>query len=197
MKTKAGHLKRGLLAAALGALLVTGGAAFAADTYTLDSSHTFPRFEINHFGFSTHHGQFNKTAGKLTLDRVAKTGSVDIVVQTSSIGTGDPKLEEHLRSPDFFNAEKFPTMTYRSKSIKFSGDAPVSAEGELTLVGITKPLTLMITRLICASHPYYKKEDCGAEVTATLKRSDFGMTKYLPALGDEVTLRIQVEAIRD
>jgi polyisoprenoid-binding protein YceI len=196
MKTKAGHLKRGLLAAALGAL-VTGGAAFAADTYTLDSSHTFPRFEINHFGFSTHHGQFNRTAGKLTLDRVAKTGSVDIVVQTSSIGTGDPKLEEHLRSPDFFNAEKFPTMTYRSKSIKFSGDAPASVEGELTLLGITKPLTLTISRLVCAPHPYYKKEDCGAEVTGTLKRSDFGMLKYLPALGDEVTLRIQVESLKE
>jgi polyisoprenoid-binding protein YceI len=196
MKTKIEHLKKGLLAAALG-VLVAGGMARAADSYTLDSSHTFPRFEINHFGFSTHHGQFNKTAGKLTLDRAARTGSVDIVVQTSSIGTGDPKLEEHLRSPDFFNSEKFPTMTYRSKAVKFSGDAPASAEGELTLLGITKPLTLTISRLVCAPHPFYKKEDCGAEVTGTLKRSDFGMTKYLPALGDEVTLRIQVESIKD
>src|SRR5512140_1978114 len=80
-------------------------AAAAADSYTLDPSHTFPRFAINHFGFSTHHGQFNKTSGKVVLDRAAKTGSVDITVQTASIGTGDPKLEEHLRSPDFFNVD--------------------------------------------------------------------------------------------
>ena len=85
------------------AVFTFAGAAIAADSYTLDSSHTFPRFEINHFGFSTHHGQFNKTAGKLVLDRAAKTGSIELTVQTASIGTGDPKLEEHLRSPDFFN----------------------------------------------------------------------------------------------
>jgi polyisoprenoid-binding protein YceI len=179
------------------ALFVFAIGAHAADSYTLDSSHTFPRFEINHFGFSTHHGQFNKTAGKLVLDRAAKTGSVDITVQTASIGTGDPKLEEHLRSPDFFNVEKFPTMVYKAKTIKFNGDVPVSAEGELTLLGVTKPLTLSISRVVCALHTYYKKEDCGAEVTGTLKRSDFGMTKYIPLVGDEVTLHIQVESLKD
>src|SRR5689334_23027200 len=84
------------------------GSALAADSYTLDTGHSFPRFAINHFGFSTHRGQFNKTAGKLVLDRTAKNGSVEITVQTASIGTGDPKLEEHLRSADFFNVEKFP-----------------------------------------------------------------------------------------
>ena len=182
---------------ALFAAFSLSSAAFGADSYTLDSSHTFPRFEINHFGFSTHHGQFNKTAGKLILDRAAKTGSVEITVQTASIGTGDPKLEEHLRSPDFFNVEKFPTMVFRSKAIRFSNDVPASAEGELTLLGVTKPLTLAISRVKCAPHPFYKKEDCGAEVSGVLKRSDFGMTKYVPAVGDEVTLRIQVEAIKD
>jgi polyisoprenoid-binding protein YceI len=171
--------------------------AMAADSYTLDPNHTFPRFEISHFGFSTHHGQFNKTAGKIVLDRAAKTGSIEITVQTASIGTGDPKLEEHLRSPDFFNVEKFPTMVFKSKSVKFNGDVPASAEGELTLLGVTRPLTLAITRVKCAPHPMLKKEDCGAEVTGTLKRSDFGMKTYLPALGDEVTLDIQIESIKD
>jgi polyisoprenoid-binding protein YceI len=187
---------RNFLLAALAAA-GCGGAAFAADNYTLDTSHTFPRFEINHFGFSTHHGQFDKTSGKLVLDRAAKTGSVEITVQTASIDTGDPKLEEHLRSPDFFNVGKFPTMVYKAKTIRFNGDVPASVEGELTLLGVTKPLTLTISRVVCAPHPYYKKEDCGAEVTGTLKRSEFGMTKYVPAVGDEVTLHIQVEAIRD
>lgn len=171
--------------------------AYAADSYTLDPGHSFPRFEINHFGFSTHHGQFNKTAGKIVLDRAAKTGSIDITVQTASIGTGDPKLEEHLRSADFFNVEKFPTMVFKAKTIKFNGDVPASAEGELTLLGVTKPLTLAIARVKCAPHPMLKKEDCGAEVSGMLKRSDFGMTKYVPAVGDEVTLRIQVESIKD
>src|SRR3954471_10048392 len=180
------------------AMLALGsGAALAADTYTLDSSHSFPRFSINHFGFSTHRGQFNKTAGKIVLDRAAKTGSVEITVQTASIGTGDPKLEEHLRSPDFFNVEKFPTMVFKAKTIKFNGDVPQSAEGELTLLGVTKPLTLTISNVVCAQHSFYKKEDCGAEVTGKLKRSDFGMTKYVPAVGDDVTLYIQVEAIKD
>ena len=179
------------------AVFTFAGAAIAAESYTLDSSHTFPRFEINHFGFSTHHGQFNKTAGKLVLDRAAKTGSIELTVQTASIGTGDPKLEEHLRSPDFFNVEKFPTMVFKSKALKFNGDVPASADGELTLLGVTKPLTLTISRVRCAQHPFYKKEDCGAEVSGTLRRSDFGMTKYVPAVGDEVTLHIQVEAIRD
>ena len=174
-----------------------GGAARAADSYTLDPAHTFPRFEINHFGFSTHHGQFNKTAGKLVLDRAAKTGSVEITVDTASISTGDPALEKHLRSDDFFNVAKFPAMVFKSNAIKFDGDAPATADGDLTLLGVTRPLKLTITRVKCGPHPMLKKEDCGAEVTGTLKRSEFGMKAYVPAIGDEVTLRIQVEALRD
>lgn len=196
MKSNWKTTTRFLVIAACGAL-GPGGPAAAADTYTLDTGHTFPRFAINHFGFSTHHGQFNKTTGKLVLDRASKTGSIEITVQTASIGTGDPKLEEHLRSPDFFNVEKFPTMVFKSKTVSFNGDVPASAEGELTLLGVTRPLTLTISRVKCAPHPFYKKEDCGAEVSGVLKRSEFGMTKYVPAVGDEVTLHIQVEAIRD
>jgi polyisoprenoid-binding protein YceI len=194
-KSISGRAVRYLSGGALATLACAG--AFAADSYTFDSSHTFPRFAINHFGFSTHRGQFNKTAGKLVLDRAAKTGSADITVQTASIGTGDPKLEEHLRSPDFFNVEKFPTMVFKAKTIKFNGDVPASAEGELTLLGVTKPLTLAIANVVCAQHSFYKKEDCGAELSGKLKRTDFGMTKYVPAVGDEVTLMIQVEAIKD
>jgi polyisoprenoid-binding protein YceI len=190
------HAARHTVLAAMTALAFSGAAA-AADNYTLDPSHSFPRFEINHFGFSTHRGQFNKTAGKLALDRTAKTGAIEITVQTASIGTGDPKLEEHLRSPDFFNVEKFPTMVFKSKSVKFNGNVPASADGELTLLGVTRPITLTIANVACAQHPMLKKENCGAEVSGKLKRSDFGMTKYVPAVGDEVTLHIQVEAVRD
>ncbi len=173
------------------------GPAVAADTYAIEPGHTFPRFEISHFGYSTHHGQFNKSAGKIALDRAARTGSIEITVDTASIATGDPKLEKHLRSEDFFNVDKFPAMVFRSKTLKFNGEVPATAEGELTLLSVTKPLTLTISRLKCGPHPFVKTEVCGAEVTGTLKRSDFGMKTYVPAVGDEVTLRIQVEALKN
>lgn len=183
----------------IAALAVLGfsAAATAADSYTLDPSHTFPRFEISHLGFSTHHGQFNKTAGKLVLDRAAGTGSVEITVDTASISTGDPALEKHLRADDFFNVAKFPVMIFRSKTLKFSGDVPAAAEGELTLLGVTRPLTLSISRVKCGPHPMSKKEACGAEVSGTIRRSEFGMKAYVPLVGDEVNLRIQVEAYKD
>jgi len=185
----------GRLTIAVIAALGFTGAALGAETYTIDPSHTFPRFEISHFGFSTHHGQFNKTSGKIVLDRAAKSGSVDITVDTATIGTGDPKLEKQLRSEEFFNVEKFPSMVFKSKAVKFNGDVPAAAEGELTLLGVTRPLTLTVSRIKCGQHPITRKEACGAEITGTLKRSEFGMKAYLPAVGDEVTLHIQVEAI--
>jgi polyisoprenoid-binding protein YceI len=186
-----------IFAAAIAALAAVA-TAHAADTYTIDPSHTFPRFEISHFGFSTHHGQFNKTTGTVVLDRKAGTGSIDITVDTTSVGTGDAKLEEHLRGADFFNVAKFPTMVFKSKALKFDGGTPVQAVGELTLLGVTKPLTLTISRVKCGPHPMAKdKEVCGAEASGKLKRTDFGMKTYVPAVGDEVTLRIQVEALKN
>jgi polyisoprenoid-binding protein YceI len=171
--------------------------AIAADTYTLDSSHAFPRWQISHFGFSTHHGQFNKTSGKLTLDPKAGKGSVEVVVDAASIATGDPELEKHLRSVDFFNVEKFPTLTFKSKSMKFENGKPVSAAGDFTMLGVTKPMTFRIAQVKCGMHPVSKKESCGAEVSGTLKRSVFGMTYGAPALGDTIKLTIQVEAAKD
>jgi polyisoprenoid-binding protein YceI len=176
--------------------LLAAGTALAAETYTIDPSHTFPRFSISHFGFSTHHGQFNRTSGRIVLDRAAKSGTVDISVDTASVATGDPKLEQHLRAEDFFNVARYPTMVFRAKSLKFNGDVPVAAEGELTLLGVTRPLTLAISRLKCGPHPVAKAEVCGAEVTGTLRRSEWGMKAYVPAIGDEVELRIQVEAVK-
>jgi polyisoprenoid-binding protein YceI len=131
------------------------------------------------------------------LDRAAKTGSIEITVQTASVGTGDPRLETELRSEKFFNVEKFPLMTFKSKNLKFNGDVPASADGELTLLGVTRPLTLAITQVKCGTHPLNKKDDCGAEVTGNLKRSDFGMKTFIPMVGDDITLRIQVEAWKD
>lgn len=189
--------KHAIIALALAAAALPGPDAAAADSYAIDPAHTFPRFEVSHLGFSTHRGQFNRTAGRLVLDRIAKSGNVEIIVQTASIGTGDPKLESELRSDKFFDVEKFPTMVFRAKTLKFNGDTPASAEGELTLLGVTRPLSLAIAHVKCGAHPLNKKQTCGAEVTGTLKRSDFGMKTFIPLVGDEITLRIQVEAWRD
>jgi len=177
---------------------MTAAPAFAApESYSIDPKHTLPSFEINHLGFSTQRGRFNTTSGKITLDREAKRGSVLVNIETASVDTGVAKLEEHLRAEDFFNVAQYPTMTFKSNNLKFNGEVPVAAEGELTLLGVTKPVTLAITAFKCAPHPIAKKEACGADATTTIKRSDFGMKYALPAVGDEVKLVINVEAFKD
>ena len=171
--------------------------AHAIESYTIESSHTFPSFAVSHLGFSTQRGRFNKTTGKITLDRAAKSGSLDITIDAASIDTGFEKLEKHLRSADFFDVEKYPTIVYKSEKIVFKDDVPVQAEGQITLHGETKPLTLNISNFKCAEHPMLKKQACGAEVAGQLNRSDFGMKYLIPFVGDEVRLSIQVEAIQE
>ncbi|MGO8755529.1 MAG: YceI family protein [Gallionellaceae bacterium] len=175
-------------------------AAMAADSYTIDPPHTFPRFMINHLGFSTMEGRFDKTSGKVTLDRAAKKGSIDITIDASSVSTGFAKRDEHLRSPDFFNVVEFPTITYKSNSIKFKGDTPSSVDGELTMAGVTKPVTLTIDDFNCGPdpmEPLKKKQKCGAAASAEIKRSDFGIKFGLPAVGDDVKFVLEVEAYKD
>jgi polyisoprenoid-binding protein YceI len=170
---------------------------WAADTYSIDPRHTFPTYEISHFGWSTQRGRFDKTSGKIVLDRAAKSGTVEVTIDTASIDTGVEKLNEHLSSEDFFNVAKHPTITFKASKIVFSGDSPSSVPGEITILGVTKPATLTVTRFSCGMHPMLKKEVCGADATATIKRSEFGMTKYLPALGDDVKLLLNVESIKE
>jgi polyisoprenoid-binding protein YceI len=169
----------------------------APENYTIDPRHTFPSFEVNHLGFSTQRGRFNSTSGKITLDREAKRGTVQVTIDTSSVSTGVPKLEEHLRGEDFFDVAQHPAMTFKSNNLKFNGDVPVAAEGEITIRGITKPVTFAITSFKCGPNPVAKKDACGADANATIKRSDFGMKYALPALGDDVKLIINVEALKE
>ena len=168
----------------------------AVDTYSIDLRHTHPSYEIDHFGWSVQRGRFDNVTGTIVLDRAARTGSVDVRIEVSSVSTGVSKLDEHLKSEDFFNAAKYPTIDFKASKIAFNGDAPGSVPGEMTILGVTKPVTLNITRFTCGQHPMLKKEVCGAEASATIKRSDFGLTKYVPALGDEVKLLINVEALK-
>jgi len=171
--------------------------AWAADSYTVDSRHTFPVFEVNHMGFSTQRGRFNKSSGKVTLDTAAKKGSVELVIETASLDMGLDKWDEHMKSEDFFNVAKFPEMRFVSDRLVFDGDKVVAAEGSFTLLGVTKPLTLAVSNFRCAPHPMVKKQACGADITATLKRSEFGMSKYVPGVSDEVKISVPVEAIKD
>jgi len=184
-----------LLAILLGGLIAAP--ACAADSYTIDSRHTFPVFEVNHLGFSTQRGRFNNSSGKITLDTAAKKGSVELVIGTASIDMGIDKWDEHLKSDEFFNVAQFPTMRFVSDKLVFDGDRVVAAEGSFTLLGVTRPLTLTVSNFRCAPHPMVKKPACGADVTATLKRSEFGMTKFIPAVSDEVRISAPVEAIKD
>ena len=171
--------------------------AFAADSYTVDPTHTFPHFSISHLGFSTLQGRFDKTSGSITLDRAAKTGSVDITIEAASPSTGYSKRDDHLRSPDFFNTAEFPAISYKSTRLNFKGDALVSVEGNLSMAGVSKPVTLSIDAFKCGTNPMNKKEECGAAASAQIKRSDFGIKYGLPAIGDDVKLVFEIEAIKN
>lgn len=167
-----------------------------AQTYTIDPGHTYPSFEADHRGLSLWRGKFNKNSGTVTLDRAAKTGTLDIQIDPASIDFGHEKMNEHARGPEMFNIEKFPTITYKGKSMQFEGDKPVSVEGDLTMLGVTKPVPLKINRFVCDMHPMLKREVCGADVTGSFNRSDFGMNIGLPKFSPEIKLYIQVEAIK-
>ncbi len=173
-------------------------AALAApETYVIDGKHTLPRFSYNHHGYSTQLSRFDKATGKITLDRAAKTGAVDIKIDTTSVSTGSAFFNEHIQGEDFLDTAKYPTATFTSNKVKFDGDKISSIDGTLTLKGISKPVTLTVTSFLCKPHPMVKKDACGADATTIVKRSDFNMGKYVPYVGDEVTITIPVEAIQE
>ena len=185
-------MKKTLLLAVALLLPITGMAA----SYTIDPTHTYPNFTINHLGFSTLHGRFGKTTGTLQMDKAKGTGSVDIVIDAASIDTGFKKRDDHLRSPDFFNAVEFPTLTFKSTKVVFKGNG-ATLEGNLTIKGVSKSVSLDVSSINCGVHPFSKKDVCGFNATTQLKRSDFGIKYALPAVGDDVMLSIEMEAVKN
>jgi len=171
--------------------------AFAADSYTIDPTHTWPTFEVNHLGYSTQRGRFNKSSGKITLDIAAKKGSVDLTIDTDSLDMGFAKWDEHMKSQEFFYVALYPTIRFTSDKLVFDGDKVVGAEGNFTLLGTTRPLTLRVEHFNCAPHPMTRKMHCGADVSATISRTQFGMAKFVPMVGDEVKLFSPIEADKD
>ncbi|MYM90669.1 polyisoprenoid-binding protein [Rugamonas sp. FT82W] len=177
-------------------LLAASATSAIAATYNIDPTHTYPSFEADHMGLSVWRGKFDKTSGTVTMDRAAKTGALDIAIAADSIDFGMDKMNSHAKTADMFNVEKFPTITYKSKSFKFDGDKLVGVDGELTLLGVTKPVSLKVDKFNCIMHPRYKREVCGANAVAEFKRTDFGLNYGTPAFAPEVKLAIQIEAIK-
>ena len=165
-------------------------------TYTVDPKHTYASFEINHLGLSTARGTFDRTSGNIVLDAASGSGSIEIVIETASIDTGLAKRDEHLRREEFFNVDQFPTMTFVAQSMTFDGERLVRADGNLTMLGKSLPVSLTITHFACGQHPIHHKPACGADAETRIRRSDWGMTTYVPSIGDEVTIHIGVEAFR-
>ena len=176
--------------------VVPGVAAAAPVTYNVDPDHTFPSFEADHMGLSIWRGKFNKTAGKVTLDKAAGQGTVEVAIDAASIDFGHAKLNEVAQSPELFDVAKYPQAIYKGKLDGFANGVPSRVVGNLTLHGATRPVVLQINSFKCMPHPMFKREVCGADALAVLNREEFGMDAGKPyGFSMNVTLRIQVEAI--
>ena len=171
----------------------------AVENYEIDPLHTFPNFKINHLGYSTMHGRFGKTTGKMTLDRDTMTGSVEITIDAASVDTGFSKRDDHLRSPDFLNAAEFPEITFKASNAKLGKNGTGDIDGTLTIMGVSKPVTLHVTHSHCAFNPMDPKKEkfgCGFDAKTSIKRSDFGVKYGLPAIGDDMMIELELEAKR-
>jgi len=185
-----------LLATALLSAAVITPVFAAPATYGVEPNHTFPRFSYTHLGFTTQQSRFDKTTGTVVYDKEGRAGSVDITIDTRSVSTGSALFNQHIQAEDFLDTAKYPNVTFKSTKVNFDGDKPVSIEGDLTMKGITKRVTLTVTRFLAAPHPIQKKDTIGADAYTIVKRTDFNMGKYAPAVSDEVRIDIAIEAMK-
>jgi len=187
-------MKKTLFAAAFASLL-TNSAFAAPQTYTFDPAHSFPHFSYDHIGMTTQALRFNDMTGTVILDKEAKTGQVDAIIDMKSIDTGFDNFNQGIQAADFLDTAQFPTATFKSTKVIFEGDKPVSIDGDLTIKGVTKPITLTVQSFINKTHPMLKKDAIGVTASGVLKRSEFNAGKFAPLVGDDVTLNIVVEAL--
>lgn len=179
----------------LATILLIPVSALAAETYTLDPTHTYVLYHINHLGFSVQVGKITMIDGKLTLDQSKPQNSkVSATIDMNNIDSGIAKLDEHLKDADFFDVAKYPTATFVSDKIVVTGKDAGKIYGTLTLRGISKPVVLDAKMMKVGMFPMKNKKTVGFVATTEIKRSDFGMKAYLPMLGDNVQLDIGVEA---
>lgn len=184
-----------LLIASLFSATVAGQAFAAPVTYEIDPSHTFPSFSYNHMGFSIQELRIDNTSGTVVYDKEAKEAEVDITLDMTRINTGFADFDAHIKSADLFDTEKFPTATFKSTKVTFEGDAPKTIEGDLTIKDVTKPVVLEVTHFHNAENAMFKKDAIGANASTKILRSDFGVDLFVPAVSDEVTITIALEAL--
>ena len=191
-------MKKLLNVTLLAGLIGLSSATYAApESYTADPTHTFVSFEYNHLGYSNQRSRFDNVKANVTLDTAAKTGSVEVTIDPKFVNTGSDKFNQHLQSEDFFDVAKFPTATFKSTKVIFSGNKPSEIIGDLTLKGVTKQVKLQVTNFVCQPHPFTKKDICGANATTKIKRSEFDLGKFAPAVSDDTTLSIVIEAAKN
>lgn len=185
-----------LAVALLGSLFLAS--AFAVvDVYERDPDHTFAWFEFNHLGYSTQRDRFDKVDATITLDLDNQVGSVVVSIDVQSISTGSLLFDQVLRSDMFFDAERFPVITFKSSRLSFGKFDDVTAvEGDLTVKGITRPVTLTVTHFKCMMHPMLRKPACGLNATGKVKRSEFNLGRFVPLIRDEITLHVSLEALK-
>ena len=184
------------LLAVAAATALTAGAAQAAN-YAIDPTHTFVTFEISHFGASTNRARFDKKQGTVEFDRAAKTGKVNITIDTTSVNSGTPQFDKHLQSADIFDAAKHPTIQFVSDKFSFNGDKVSEVTGQLTLLGKTAPVTLKATQFNCYDSPMLKREVCGGDFETTIDRTQWGVNYGIDwGFTKNVRLVVQIEAVK-
>jgi polyisoprenoid-binding protein YceI len=186
------------LAAAVAATAMLAAGAAAAQSYSLDPDHTYPHWSVNHLGLTTYQGKFTRSKGKAVLER-GKGGAVEVEIDPTSSVSGSEVLDKVMKGEMFFQVDKFPAITFKSTALRWNGDRLVAVDGLLTMIGQTKPVTLDVKSLRCTTHFRTKKEVCGVEAFAILRRSDWGIAQKFqpPLIGDDVTLYVQSEGFID
>jgi len=188
-------LTAALVLASASAFAAPGGAS-GATTYKIDPNHTDVVASWSHFGFSNPIAHFGQVDGSITYDaKNVGTSKVEVTIPLAGLNANVEKFNEHLRSADFFDAEKYPTITFKSTKVEAAGDKKLRVLGELTIKGVTKPVVLDTTINKIGDHPMAKRAAAGFDATTTIKRSDFGVDKFAPNVSDNVTIRITTEAV--
>ncbi len=169
-----------------------------AGSYSLDKAHAAITFVVNHLGFSDFFGRFDSFDATLTYDPAnPEATGLEVMVDPASVNTNVPALDDHMRNEDFFHVEEYPEVTFTATEVSLIDDRSGTITGDLTILGETRPVQLEVTFNGAGVHPFNKKYVMGFNATTTIKRSDFGMDGYVPAIGDEVTLMIAAEFIHD
>jgi len=173
--------------------------ASAADTYAVDTQgrHYYAGFQISHLGFSIMHGRFDELDGSIQYDAANPSASkVSVVIQAASFNSNNPKRDGHLKSPDFFNVGEFPEITFVSTKVEPGANGTAKITGDLTMVGVTKSITLDARLIQVGANPFTKAATAAWSARGTIKRSDFDIKYGLPAIGDDVTLLLDIEALK-